>query len=57
MELVGRDHGVMVSCMVQAKRDHGVVKKDRVGPGLMYGLGENTPWCCRQIEWSLVSCI
>ena len=57
MELVGRDHGVMVSCMVQAKRDHGVVKTDRVGPGLMYGLGENTPWCCRQIEWSLVSCI
>jgi hypothetical protein len=27
--------------MVQAKRDHGVVKTDRVGPGLMYGLGEN----------------
>jgi hypothetical protein len=54
MELVGRDHGVMVSCMVQAKRDHGVVKTDRVGPGLMYGLGKNTPWCCRQIEWSLV---
>ena len=36
----------LVSCMELVRRDHGVLLTDKVVRGLMYGIVDKRPWCC-----------